>query len=246
MSRCIVSIGTDRYARGLERLRKAFFHEWTWTCAWFQEGWPTHEERPYAFKAYALKEQADEGDEDTLLWCDACIVPGARPLADLWEYIEENGVWLARNGWTNYEWTADDSYPALFPEFWTNQQMSTEHVWENMRAANREIEHVVATAFGVSLKHPKGRAFLDEYYRLASETKAFCGPWQNMTGSPPSMFTDRAYPCGPPDVRGHRHDQTAASVIAWRLGVPLTNCPEWFSYRGGETDKTCLVADGAY
>ena len=47
-----------------------------------------------------------------------------------------------------------------------------------------------------------------------------------------------------PDVLGHRHDQTALSVIAWRLGVQLTNCPRWFSYAGGETEETCLIAKG--
>ena len=198
---------------------------------------PQHEAHPYAFKAYALKE-AESGSFTTLLWCDACIVPGARPLADLWAYIEEHGVWVARNGWTNYEWTADSAYPDLFPEF---AELGA------ARALNREIPHVVATAFGVSLRHPLGRAFLYEYYRLASETKAFCGPWTNCgPNTPVHLQNARCAPCGPLDVRGHRHDQTAASVIAWRLGIPLTNCPEWFNYKGGETDGTCLIADGAY
>ena len=246
--RVVVNVATGHYVRGQLRMAKHF----TWPEFEFRAyndhvptGCPPHEEVPYAVKAYALKYHADDLKYETLLWADACIVPGARPLEDLWAYIEEHGVWLARNGWTNYEWTADSAYPDLFPEVWRNQQMSTEHVIKEMHRLNREIPHVVATAFGVSLKHPKGCAFLDEYYRLASETKAFCGPWINAAGSP-GPYDNRSAPCGPLDVRGHRHDQTAASVIAWRLGVQLTDCPEWFSYRGGETDKTCLVADGAY
>jgi len=50
-------------------------------------------------------------------------------------------------------------------------------------------------------------------------------------------------------VRGHRHDQTAASVIAWRLGFELTNPPNIFAYgRAGEAhdERTILLADGSY
>jgi hypothetical protein len=224
------------------------------------DGCPPHAEVPYAMKAYALKNVADAGDE-TLLWCDACILPGARPLTDLWEKIERDGVWLANNGFSNYEWTADFAYPELFREELAKWGIDPDrhsplpaYLLEELRKLNKKIPHVVATAFGISLKHPKGRAFLDEYYRLASETKAFCGPWTNLgrTAMYAPDFTEQWMPgerqcvCGPPDVRGHRHDQSAASVIAWRLGVELTDCPEWFSYRGGETDKTCLIADGSY
>src|SRR5579885_732924 len=271
MSRAIVNVATGRYVKGQERLRKSFEAELGFMWADVLPGSPTHEDRPYAFKAYALKNVADMRFS-TLLWCDACIVPGARPLSDLWDYIEENGVWLAKNGWSNYEWTADSAYPALFSEeiecfmephtanairdaleaaSGKTHEIVTKEEWINAaRWVNKHIPHVVATAFGISLKHPKGRAFLDEYYRLASETTAFCVPWinSNYGVDPMSAYQQppRRMPCGPADVRGHRHDQTAASVIAWRLGIPLTECPEWFSYRGGETEKTCLIADGAY
>jgi hypothetical protein len=167
----------------------------------------------------------------TLLWADACIVPGARPIDDLWKKIEGDGYWIARNGWKNSEWTADSAYRDLFPEF-----LSSGSSLEEARAQNQKIPHVVATTFGLSLERPVGKAFLEQYFRLASETRAFCGPWKNTPETP----------CGPPGVLGHRHDQTCASVIAWRLGLTISDCPEWFSYRGGETDRTCLVADGAY
>lgn len=259
MSRAIVNVATGQYVKGQDRLLKAFpdeqrFHwnnirergygdQGDLTC-------PTHEERPYAFKAYALAAASAAGVE-SLLWCDACIVPGPRPLAELWDKIETDGYWIARNGYSNYEWAADSAYPALFrhedcpldPAAWN---IAT------LREINRNIAHVVATAFGISLAHPVGLAILAEYFRLASETNAFCGPWAN-TNHPDvakqtnGVWTNARYqPCGPSDVRGHRHDQTALSVIAWRLGCQLTDCPEWFAYKGGETDKTCLVADGSY
>lgn len=239
MSKSIVTVGTGRYAKGVDRLRELCCEaELSKRGSGDLTAWkdvlppnsPTHEAKPYAFKAAALRQAMITG-YDMLLWCDACIVFGARPLDRLWDYIEEHGVWLANNGWTNHEWTAMAAYPALFG----NDSIGTLNL-------NRDIKHVVATTFGVSLKHPTGRLFLHEYIRLAMETDAFCGPWTNG----PKSADGRTAPCGPADVRGHRHDQTAASVIAHNLRIPLTSCPEWFAYRGNETEDTCLIADGAY
>ncbi len=229
MNRAIVNVATGQYVKGQDRLFDCLDEQnrTALTC-WMNEvpvGCPSHAERPYAFKAYAMKHAAEDG-ADTLLWCDACIVPGPRPLADLWEKIERDGYWIARNGWRNAQWCCDSWYADCFPGV----------SLEEARALNRDIPHVVATAFGISLKHPIGRAILDEYYRLASETKAFCGPWKN---SPTT-------PCGPPEVLGHRHDQSCLSLIAHRLGVQLTDCPDVFSYRGGEDSRTILIADGGY
>lgn len=95
------------------------------------------------------------------------------------------------------------------------------------REENEKIPHVVATAFGLSLTHPTGRRIFDEYFRLA-QTNAFIGPWQGGIGVQ------------------HRHDQTALSVVAYRAGCNLTNPPEFFAYRGGETADTILCADGSY
>jgi hypothetical protein len=251
MTRSFVSLGSDSYVAGLNRLRSALTgSESLIGYTELPAGCPPHRNLgklsttkhprgivPFAFKAYALKEAADKGI-DSLIWADSCIVPGPRPLSDLWEKIERDGVWINRGGWTNADWTADSAYCDLFPGL----------TMSDARAENEKIPHVAATAFGVCVKHPTGKAFLDEYYRLASETNAFCGPWQNSAApSVRGRNTDRPTAwCGPSTTLGHRHDQTAASVIAYRLGVELGSCPEWFQY--AFTDETpidlrcCLVA----
>lgn len=211
-------MATGRYVEGLARLEASAGLNAP-VMAWrdcLPPTSPSHEDVPYAFKAYALKAAADQGF-DLLLWCDACIVPGPRSLEDLWEKIE-TGYWFARNyGFKNYQWTADSAYRDLFPEY----------PLELAQQTNKEIDHVVATAFGLNLKHPNGREFLDEYFRLA-QTNAFKGPWTGGVGVQ------------------HRHDQTAASVIAWRLEMKLTDPPDYFEYRHSETEATALVADGKY
>jgi hypothetical protein len=239
MTRAIVNVATGRYLKGQERLIEAVepyragasFHYWQKE----PEGCPAHSDVPYAFKAFALKEASKHAD--ILLWCDACILP-IRSLEPLWERIERDGYWISRNGYSNAEWTAESAYPDLF-ELDGDEVCAREDgpSWlEEAAAVNKEIPHVVATAFGLNVKHPRGKAILAEYYRLASETRAFCGPWKNTPETP----------CGPEDVRGHRHDQSALSVLAWRNRCTLTNPPNVFSYKGGETAETLLVADGAY
>ncbi len=241
MSRAVMNVAAEdeRFRKGQERLATAVlgqaeFHGWQR----LPDGCPSHAERPFAFKAYALREVAKYG-ATSLLWCDSSILP-IRPLEPLWERIERDGYWFANNAWTNYQWTADIAYPDLFPEVYRSN-VDADPI-SAARLINREIPHVVATAFGISTAHPKGKRFLDEFYRLASETKAFCGPWTN---GPVYYDNPRQAPCGPPDVLGHRHDQTCASVLAWRLGFRLTEQPEIYAVKGNETDATILVADGS-
>jgi hypothetical protein len=197
---------------------------------------------PYAFKARAL-ELAGE-TFSTLLWADACIYP-LQELTRIWAYAEEHGAWISDNGFRNIEWTADSAYPDL----------------GITRAENEGIPHVVATAFALSLRHPVGRAIFRQYVHLGLHTRAFIGPWKNgprafigpWKNGPYDGSTighvARTAPCGPPKVLGHRHDQTALSVLAWRAGVALTKCPDFFAYgKVGEPadPATILLADGSY
>lgn len=257
--RTVVSVATDSWVTGLRRLRAELQELGQVGLFWenrFPDGCPPHRDRgmlagpksktvPYAFKAYAMKAAADKGAQQ-IIWADACIRPIA-PLDRIWEHLEKHGVWICRNGWMNHEWTADSAYPDLFPLMYdiaTDPSIALTAA----RRLNRDIPHVVATTFGVDMRHPIGRAFLDRYYQLASTTRAFCGPWRNLAA--PAMegvATDHTCGhCGPATTLGHRHDQTCASVIAWELGVTLCNPPDMFAYAGSQTDKTILIADGAY
>lgn len=189
-----------------------------WRDCW-PEGCPSHDDTPFAFKPFALSEVAK--DHPMLMWCDASVIP-IRPLAPLWDLIETQGYWFSANlphgetgrVWTCGEWTADS---ALGPLGITREQAF-------------QIPHVIGTAFGLDLRHAIAREFLGEYLRLAQEGTAFRGPWNNV-GLRASQD---------PRVLGHRHDQTAASVIAWRLGMKLTTPPEWIVDGIPPTDETVL------
>lgn len=224
---CSVATGAH-YIRGQSRLRASMRRwapeafEFAWTDK-LPEGCPPHRASPYAFKSYALM-YAKQAGFKRLLWADSCIV-ALSPLDRIWEHAEEYGAWIGDNGFSSATWTADSAYPILFPGIEI----------EAAREINRKIPHVVATAFAVDLSHPVGGALLSEYHRLGQEG-AFLGPWSNTPKTP----------CGPPECRGHRHDQAALSVLADRYLIPLTQSPDIFAYYGGETDQTILSADGGH
>ncbi len=248
--RAVVSVATGSYVRGLERLENRLRELNEVPIMWngrLPKGCPPHSEIPYGFKAFSLKDAAAVYPEySTLLWCDACIWP-VKSLAPLWERIGLDGYWIGANGFSNAEWTADSAYPDLFPEYYSPAGSGL----EGARKENATIPHVVATAFGISTAHPTGAAILREYCRLGLETRAFCGPWINAaaTLSGMDLHSSRLSRCGPPTTRGHRHDQAALSVIAWRLGCRLTSSPDIFAYgKAGDArdERTLLVADGSY
>lgn len=257
MKRIVVNVSTgSHYIKGQARLAaklKELGEETFFFRDVLPEGCPPHAAVPYAMKPWSLKQVAEQLQPDLILWADASIFP-LRSLEPIWARIFRDGYWLGKEGWLNGTWTAESAYPDLFaPEMAEGVDMQT------LRESNKHIPHVVATAFGLNLRHEKGAAFLKEYFRLASETRAFCGPWMNSNhpdaaGKPVDGV--RVAPCGPPDVRGARHDQTAASVIAWRLGFELSEPPSPFAYANFRPDgtfhledqdeRTILCAHGAY
>jgi hypothetical protein len=246
MKRAVVCVATTpHYQKGMSRLMSRLPSDIDpVTFSSVSASWPRHADVPYAFKACAMNYAAVTRHADLILWADSCILP-IRSMEPLWERIERSGYWISHNGFSNYEWTADSAYKDLFPAL----------DLETARNLNRRIPHVVATCFGVNVRHENGQHFLDEYVRQATKTRAFCGPWIN-TNYPGSNAGrgGRAGPCGPPDVKGHRHDQTAASVLAWRFGFYLTSPPDVIAYPPPRADRegwvaderTILLADGDY
>jgi hypothetical protein len=225
----VVNVATERYVVGQRRLRAAIddgSEVICWTDA-LPPGSPDHGDVPYAFKAFAIDAVRQRGFR-YVLWADASVKP-IRPLGPLWNLIERQGYWISDNGWNNGEWTWPTAYRDL--------EITPEENWG--------IKHVVATAFGLDLQHPKGLAFFEEYLRLA-KTRAFCGPWFNRLHPDyahhgPSRLTGE---CADLKIRGHRHDQTAASIVAHRLGLTLTAPPGWIAYHPHQTPETVLSIEG--
>lgn len=215
-----VSIG-ERFMANHARLEQALKQQGENFISWRElpPGSPPHEDTPFAFKAFALQNAADSGVK-TMLWFDSSIIP-IRSLVPLWQLVESQGYWFSENyphgspygPWTNGQWTSD---AALVPLGISRQESFT-------------FPHIIGTAFGLDLRHDTARIFLAEYLRLA-QGSAFCGGWSNHDRS---LSSD-------PHVLGHRHDQTAASVLCWKLCMKLTKPPAWIVDGIPSTEQTIL------
>jgi hypothetical protein len=217
-----VAMGGNRHHPGtlfsdrLERWRTGFgrYGEGTHLEAFTElpPGSPEHTDVPYAFKAYAMQAMLRKGFT-SVLWADSATV-AVRSLAPLWEQVEGEGYWLADNFcWNCGEWTCDAALPLL--------GIGREEAFS--------IPQVAASAFALDFRNSLAIAFFSGLMRYA-RNGAFRGPWTNEQGQ------------ASPDLRvqGHRHDQTAASVMAWRLGMRLTPQPHVFSDNHGDSPTTIL------
>lgn len=178
-------------------------------------GSPTQEEKPYAFKVHAMKAAIERG-ADVLLWADASVI-AMRPLSRLWPLIEDAGVLFTESPECDCGQFTCDS--ALEPLGITREEAF-------------RIPHVVGTAFGVDLRTAIGAEFFSEWSRL-EKTNAFCGPKVNTNGE--ASADSR--------VLGHRWDQTAASIVAWRLGIKLSRQSDWLAECREPEETTILTVN---
>jgi len=222
MKRAVVCYGVGAWhPRGVARLVKSLSDvgEAAEPATWTEHpaGCPAHQDLPYAFKPWAMNYAMDMGF-DQAIWVDASCW-AIRPLWPLWQKITDDGYLLFLGGWTAGEWCTD---AALEPLGVTREQALT-------------IPAIHAGAIGLDFRNRMAREFLSEWMRLSLDGVTFPGPWSNKNNEASAD----------PRVLGHRHDQTAASVLAARYGWTLTHCPWGFAF-WTETPhaETIIVARG--
>ena len=195
---CIINFakGSDRYIRGQVRLKHTFVERgYEGDFAFYSnesqlKGCPSHKEVPYAFKAFALTEQSKKG-YDVLIWADSLITL-VKPFSEVLARIEKNGYILPLNGWTTGQWCSDATLPLL----------------DITREESFNYQHLMACLMAFDCRVERNREFL-KLYQARAEDGSFKGDWKNDRGQ---VSKDKR-------VLGHRHDQTAGSVIAIKLGM---------------------------
>jgi hypothetical protein len=193
---CIISLGVgQRFALGLERLRAGIeFHGFEGDVHLFDhypEGIPAHEEIPYGFKPHLFDWAAKQGYE-SILWCDSACVP-VKPMAPIWRALERQGYQLQRSPNNQGMWIGDSCL---------------EIMGLTRKKAMGMVPSVWATVLGLNMRNKTARKFLSQWIE-AAEKGAFHGPWTNESGE---ASTD-------PRVHGHRHDQSVAGILAFRLNM---------------------------
>jgi hypothetical protein len=211
----VLSLATNhrRFPEGLARLRKSvarsgFTGQFLgWPPGAFPDDCPAHADIPFAFKPFCFVEARRSG-LDLALWLDAaCIV--VRSLKPLFQQIEAHGYVLFQN--SNHRvgaWTSDAALARLGLS----------------RDEAMTIPEVNASALGLDLRHPLAQAFLERWHEEARHGLAFRGVEE-------SVRTDADYKAvkwnkahrvsRDARVRGHRHDQSVAGILAHRLGMML-------------------------
>ncbi len=219
--RCVISLATvaHPYVEGLRRLERSlsathFSGELVcWRPGEFPSGAPAHRQVPFAFKPYCFAEARRRGF-DSVLWLDSSCV-ALRSLDPVFRQIEREGHVIFRNGRHSVgAWSSDRALDELGLS----------------RAQAMKIPEVNAAAIGLSLRHAAALEFLEGWIDAARGGVAFRGVDEELltrADYDAVKWNRDGRVSGDPRVRGHRHDQTVAGVLAYRLGLRLTADGLW-------------------
>ena len=197
MNRAIVTAGMGLwYPRGIARMIMSVHeaHPDFQVCAWVNTlppGSPAHANAPYAFKFHAINHIRRLGVEQ-ILWLDAAVTVHHN-LDEFFDQLRVKGHYFEYNGAVVGEWCADS---ALAPLGVTREEAF-------------KLPELCGGCFALDFTHSRSVEFFDKMFHLASDGVTFPGPWDNR-GNKASVD---------PRVKGHRHDQTAMSVISHRMGM---------------------------
>lgn len=234
MKRCVINFAKGAwYPRGQARLFKSlkdtgYIGEIMLASDEASINAPTHEQCPYGFKPYALR-KAHLAGYTHVLWCDASVW-AIRDIEPMFKHIDEHGYMFFLNTCSG-NWTSD----ACLDQFGLTRDESM------------NIPMLMGICMGFNMTHPITLEFFGRWMKAANDGKSFPGSWTNHNHE---VSSD-------PRVYGHRHDQSAASLIAWKLGMELIVPHEtYFEYyrhpRGGLFDgdlslvkpHTVMIAQG--
>lgn len=233
MNPAVVCVGVGGwYPSGVARLLQSLSetNPEMMAYAWVNQYPPDSPEMPYCSKPFAMLEAFRRG-HDVVIWLDAAFY-AIKPLDPLLDQIKRDGYFLTRNGPPMGEWCKD---AALEPLGITREQSFS-------------IPEVSTYCVGLDLSLWTNRAFafLTRWARLAADGITFPGAHTNNGANPGATGRTVAFCSADPRVKGHRHDQTAASAIAWSVGMDkLTERPRITDYRQPtQHPETLLVNQG--
>lgn len=152
----------------------------------------------YCGKPFALEYARQSGATQAIL-LDAAFFP-IRDILPMVEHIQRNGYYLCRNGFKVGEWSSDASLKYFGVS----------------RDAAFEMEEISSYCFGIDFAQMQGApGVLSRWCAAAVQPDVFPGPHTATGGE----GRNQGFVSDDPRVKGHRHDQTALSIIAHQLGM---------------------------
>lgn len=172
----------------------------------------SHESNPYAFKIQAIETALSAGYKQ-ILWLDASCYAVKSP-DKIFKIIDKQGYFLEDSGFKVGNWTND----------------KTLDYFQISRDEAMNIPMNSAGFTGINFDTEIGWKFFS-WWRSAMEFGMFQGKWDNDLHS---ESTDER-------CKGHRHDQSCASLIAYKLGMKIEPVNTYFQAASPESE---LLHDG--
>lgn len=218
LKKCVVNFSSESYGRGQSRLINSLYNVGfdgsilTYNYE-SQLGCKPHKEVPYTFKTYAMLEAYKKG-YSLVLWLDASMW-AIKNVDIVFDYIEKNNYILESCGVSVGQYTNDTCLNAF--------GITREQAFEMPMHSSGFT--------GLNLKNETSFEFLKQWHERAVEGTTFIGAWDNKNKS-----------CSQDErCLGHRHDQSVSAIIAYNLGMKITN-PFFmqYDYDGVEPTKDCV------
>lgn len=179
----------------------------------------------YCWKPFALKHALESAEVAILL--DAAFWP-IRPIQPLVDHILKHGYYLCDNGATVGEWSSDRCLGLM----------------GLTRESALKMPECSSYCIGLHRRSWKALQFARRWCDAALVRGIFEGP--HTAGNPEDEnVRNPGFVSSDPRVRGHRHDQSAAAIIAHRLDMrELVRRPRFTTYDGHQDETTVMVNRG--
>ena len=207
MKSCIVNYANGGwYIKGQERLKKSLEDfNYKGDILLFTDpkeiNCKTHQENPYSFKPYAIKKAKDMGYTN-VTWVDASFY-AVKEINFIDEHLEKFGYGFQESGWNVSQWT-NDKCLELFKE-------EREPLFE----AKMISSGFMSFNFNFEICNTALNMFLE-----SADNGSFIGKWNNKDQT--ESLDSR--------VLGHRHDQSAISIIINKLKLKISDNDTFFCY----------------
>lgn len=210
MKRCIVNVSVrGDYPKAQKKLKldaEKFGIDFVGWADSYPPFCPTYEESMYVFKPHAFLSAWMMG-YDQVLWCDSWVSI-VRPIDRVWDLIDTHGYYFMQDGNNFGEYCSD----TVLDKVGIGREESFTII-----PSDKSIR---TTIVGLDLRDIRAREFLWRWYNLANDG-IFTGSRSNEKNQISSH----------PRVKGHRHDQTAAQIAIYQMGLdPTITFRPWFAY----------------
>lgn len=205
--------GAGNYRKAMTRMEQSLIaNGWDGDFLPFTDyetiGSPPHKGKdsvPYAFKAYSIKKAMEIGYEN-ILWMDS-VVYATKPVTPLFDHINDHGYLFFDNPpFTIGDYTSDACL----------------RYWYMNRHEAHQKKMIMACVMGFDINQPQAHRFLTLYIMAAKDGVSYHGDWFNTKGQ--ASVDQRC--------KGHRHDQSVASIIIAREKMKITDAQAtYFAYK---------------